>query len=69
MSLVSDAPYSVLSSYFDDVRGTEVEWRFILPREVGVSFNDDTMFQAASDTCHYSIGRRARDVASLGPCN
>ena len=69
MSSVSDAPYSVLSSYCDDVRGTEVEQRFILPREVGVLFNDDMMFQAASDTCHHTTGRRARDAVSPVPCN
>jgi hypothetical protein len=42
---------------------------FTLPREVVVSFNDEMMFQAVSNTCHRSIGRRARDIASSGPCN
>ena len=69
MSSVSDAPYSILSSYCDDVRGTEAEQGFIWPREVGVLFNDDMMFQAASDTCHRTTGRRAKDAVSSGPCN
>uniref|UniRef100_A0A2N9G8I1 Uncharacterized protein n=1 Tax=Fagus sylvatica TaxID=28930 RepID=A0A2N9G8I1_FAGSY len=41
----------------------------LVPREVEVSFNDDSMFQAANDTCHHSIGRRAKDVVSFAENN
>jgi hypothetical protein len=54
------------------IRGTEVERRFSNYRTCtsgNGGFNDDSMFQVASDTCRHSIGRRVGDIVSSGPCN
>jgi hypothetical protein len=40
-----------------------------VPREVETSFNEESSFQAASDTCRHVTGRRARDVVSSDSCN
>ena len=47
------------------MRGTEVERGFTLSREAEISFNDEMMFQAASNTCQRSTGRRARQALQL----
>jgi hypothetical protein len=39
-----------------------------VPREVETSFNEESSFQAASDTRRYVTGRRARDVVSSDFC-
>ena len=53
------------------VRGTEVERGFLDYRARALGnggFNDDSMFQEASDTCRHFTGRRVGDVVSSGPC-
>ena len=47
------------------MRGTEVERGFTLSREAEISFNDEMTFQAASNTCQRSTGRRARQALQL----
>ena len=52
------------------VRGTEVERRFLnysTCTSGNGGFNDDSMFQVASDTCRRFIGRHVGDVVLSGP--
>ena len=40
-----------------------------VPLESEASFNEESSFQAASDTCRHVTSRRARDVVSSDSCH
>ena len=40
-----------------------------VPWEAETSFNEESSFQAASDTCRHVTGWRARDVVSSDSCH
>jgi hypothetical protein len=40
-----------------------------VPREAETSFNEESSFQAASDTCRHVTSRCARDVVSSDSCH
>ena len=67
---VSDAPTLYYRHIVMMVRGTEVERGFLDYRARASGnggFNDDSMFQVASDTCRRFIGRHVGDVVLSGP--
>jgi hypothetical protein len=40
-----------------------------VPRESEASFNEESSFQAVSDTCRHVTGRSARDVVLSDSCH